>query len=47
MGKSTAAIMSVSSIMFFLLLIALQILQSPHTKINVDASTKCHGMMTT
>ena len=47
MGKSTAAIMSVLSILFFSLLIALQILQSLHTKINVDASTKCHGMMTT
>ena len=47
MGKLTAAIMSVSSVLFVLLLIAMQILQNLHTKINVDASTKCHGMMTT
>ena len=47
MGKSTGAIMSVSSILFFLLLIALQMLQNPHTKMNADASTKCHGTMTT
>ena len=47
MGKSTAAIMSVSSILFFVLLIALQMLQNPHTKINADTSTKCHGTMTT
>ena len=47
MGKSIAAILSVSSILIFLLLIALQILQNPHAKINVNASIKCHGMMTT
>ena len=47
MGKSTAATMSGSSTLFFFLLIALQILQSLHTKINADASTNCHGTMTT
>ena len=47
MGKSTAGIMSVSSILFFFLLIALQMLQNPHTKMNANASTKCHGTMTT
>ena len=47
MGKLTAAITLVSSILFFLLLIALQMLQNPHTKINAEASTLCHGMMTT
>ena len=47
MGKSIAAIWSVSSILIFLLLIALQILQNLHTKMSVHASTKYHGMMTT